>query len=126
MQPGDRVPPFVVTTADGNRADYQAFWQRRNLLLVVLPAAASAAEADYVAEIARAADDLESFDAVSVITRQPVANLAAPAALVADRWGEIRIVAEATTVAGLPSCRQLLECLQGIAHECPECQGEVK
>jgi hypothetical protein len=42
LERGDQVPHFAVTMLHGTRTDYSEIWQRRNLLLVCLPAEAPA------------------------------------------------------------------------------------
>jgi hypothetical protein len=126
LERGDLVPQFVVDAIDGTRVDYSAIWQRRNLLLIVWPGSASPDDAArYVATVA-APDDLAAFDAAIVMTSEPIAGVAAPAVIVADRWGEVYLIARAETIEALPPGKEVREWLQSVAHECPECQGEVR
>jgi hypothetical protein len=45
--------------------------------------------------------------------------------VVADRWGEIKLVAGATSVAELPSADELVEWVRFVQCACPECEGEA-
>ncbi len=122
LQPGDQVPHFNVKTLDGAGFDYEAIWQRRNLLLVVLP---EAEENDgYAAALRARGAEFKSVEAECVITRDRVAGLAAGVVL-ADKWGEIIHVVEASGPAGYPPPDELLEWLEHIHHRCPECEGEA-
>jgi hypothetical protein len=40
LQRGDLLPHFAVTTLDGGVMTYSTIWQRKNLVLVILPGAA--------------------------------------------------------------------------------------
>ena len=48
LQTGDLVPHFTVTTFSGGSFDYSDIWQRKNLVLVLLPHADSAATTKFV------------------------------------------------------------------------------
>jgi hypothetical protein len=37
LQTGDLIPHFTVTTFSGESFDYSDIWQRKNLVLVLLP-----------------------------------------------------------------------------------------
>ena len=60
------------------------------------------------------------------MTRDTVPGLPAPAALVADRWGEIAYVATAPTLDGLPAPSTLFDWLDYVVQRCPECEGEAR
>lgn len=126
LQAGDRVPHFDVTTLDGSRATYSAIWQRKNLVLLVLPAPDAPDAHLLVPSFASRAPDLADCDAVVIITADRISGAIAPAILIADRWGEIRFVDAPATIAGLPSVDTVVERLRSVDHECPECQGEVR
>lgn len=127
---GSRVPHVQVRRLDGTAFDYGQIWQRANLLLVAVPAEpGAAAGADDVAwlealDVAR--PTLEAHEAVVVVTRDPVAGLAGPRVVVADRWGEVAFVETAPRVAALPPPATLAEWLRFVDHACPECEGEAR
>jgi hypothetical protein len=120
------VPHFTVTRIDGTPAAYAGVWQLRNLLLVVLPDHPSAAESDYLARLTARDSDWTSLDTACVITRDEVSGVPRPGVLVADRWGEIHLVAGAATVGELTPLDELVEWLRYISHKCPECEGEAR
>ena len=126
-QRGDRVPHFSVARLGGGRAEYAETWQRRNLLLVTLPAAAEmavAAEA-YAAAIAAHSSGWAESETDLVITTDPVSGVPSPGVLVADRWGEIHGAWYQPTPDRLPAAEELAEWLRYLQQVCPECQGEA-
>ena len=124
---GDLIRHFAVTTVDGTPFDYHDTWQRRNLLLVALSELPlSAPTKRYMTDITDRADALATFETNYVVTIEPIPGIDAPAVLIADRWGEIYLVAHAATVSELPDAAEIFECLRYVAHECPECQGEAR
>lgn len=124
LQRGDAVPHAEVRTIEGALFRYATIWQRRNLLLVVLPA--SAAGDTYAAEVSSRGGEFRDLATECVITRDSVPGLAGPAVLVADRWGEIVHVAATARVAELPAPEALLEWLDYLERRCPECEGEAR
>jgi hypothetical protein len=54
LQRGDLIRHFEVTTLDGHRIDYANVWQRRNLVLITLPASDSDASRSYASELSGA------------------------------------------------------------------------
>jgi hypothetical protein len=60
-----------------------------------------------------------------VITRDVVAGAPSPGIVVADRWGEIVHVARGSQGTPLPEPDELLEWIDYVQHQCPECQGEA-
>ena len=126
LQRGELVPHFTVTRLDGSRASYDDIWQRKNLLLVVLPAEESAERADYVSQIGAHTQAFSAHEAECVMTTDHVLDLPRPGIVVADRWGEIYFVGSGCKVAELPKIDEILEWLRFIEHECPECQGESR
>jgi peroxiredoxin len=126
LQTGDLVPHFTVTTFRGENFDYSDIWQRKNLVLVVLPHAESAATTKLVDQFAARMPELTDDDSACVITRNSVSGIPSPGIVVADRWGEIHHVAEGNTVDDLPSPDDLIGWLRSVQHQCPECEGEAK
>jgi hypothetical protein len=122
----DHVPHFEVTRLDGSRVRYADIWQRRNLLLVLLPDWRSGPAGDYVAELTARSQELAALDTECLVTPDVVPGAPSPGVVIADRWGEIRFVRAAPAVADLPRAGELMELLRGIEHECPECQGEAR
>jgi len=120
------VPHFEVTDVHGVPVTYGSLWQRRNLVLVTLPAGESEAATQYVIALTSRTEELDRHDAECVVTRDAVDGLPPPGALVADRWGEIVLVATAPDTAALPPAEELLDWLQYLQSRCPECEGEAK
>lgn len=116
LQRGDAVPHFAVTRTDGSLARYADIWQRRNVVLVSLGDASTPGDAPGLDATA-----IEESAAALVVTREPIPGVPRPGVVIADRWGEIYFVHE-----GLPSAGEVLDWLQYIQNECPECQGEVR
>jgi hypothetical protein len=123
VNPGDLVPHFDVLTASGRRFSYRDIWQRQHLLLVALT---GDADASYLEELTAREEEVRARGAALVATNEAIPGVPAPAALVADRWGEIVYLAAAARVRELPSSAQLLEWLDYLEHRCPECEGEAR
>ena len=128
LQIHHQVPHFEVTTTSGERVRYATIWQHRPLALVCLPdrnqgVGASGADDAYLASVAALG---ASADAAVVVTRDPIDGLTAPAALVADQWGEIFFLSSASSVEQLPPAAELDEWLRWVRMKCPECEGEAK
>jgi hypothetical protein len=127
LQRGDLVPHFDVTTVHGVRVAYSAIWQRRNLVLVILPSAASETSMHDISQLDGLAAECAGRDTECVVTRDVVAGTRAPAAIVADRWGEIVYAAVGGLDGGtLPLVDDLLEWVTFLQHRCPECEGEAR
>ena len=122
---GDSVPHVAVTLVNGTPWDYAAAWQRRNLLLVTLPAAQDAATNQYIADLDAATDEWRAMETICVVTHDLIPGLVAPGVLVADRWGEVQFVVHKSSVAELPDVATLLVWVRSVEHQCPECQGEA-
>jgi len=125
LQRGHTVPFFDVLTVRNTRARYEELWQRKNLVLVCLPASDDAADA-YLAELSRRSAEFDEYCAGLVITRQPVRGLPCPGVVIADRWGEIQYLAPSSGTSGLPELRELLDTLDYVQRRCPECEGESR
>ncbi len=121
---GDDVPHFQARTIGGEVFRYDEIWQHKNLVLVTLPAAAS--DDSYVRELTARSSEFADRNSACVTTRDRLSWLPAPAALVADRWGEIVHVAAASEVAALPKPGDLLDWLEYVESRCPECEGEAR
>ena len=119
MTVGGALPFFDVTTVTGERIKYADLWQRRNVLLVCLPADETTAHTSYANALARHSAELDAYSAVPVVTRDAVAGLPQPSAVIADRWGEVQYLA-----SGLPPVQSLLDTLDYVQRRCPECEGE--
>jgi hypothetical protein len=123
---GQRVPDFTVAGIDGTPVRYVDVWQRRNLLLVVLPPGSSPESDRYAAQLASRTPELTAHDTVCLVTRESVPAVAPPAVVVADRWGEIHFAARTSGVDELPGPDELLDWLRYVQMQCPECQGETR
>jgi hypothetical protein len=126
LAPGDMVPHFQVTNSDGAVVAYSSIWQRRNLVLVTLSATASQQSCDYVSQLADYMPEFRKHDAACVVTRDHVPGCPTPGVVIADRWGEIVQVAAAPDIADLRGPRELLEWIEYLQNQCPECQGEAR
>lgn len=123
---GDLVPHFRVTDLDGHIVEYaKRAWQRRNLILVRLPAA-SIAETEYLAALSGSADALRATDTEALVTRDAIDGMPGYGVVVADRWGEIFAVHHADDLATLPSPAELVEWASFVQRQCPECRGETR
>jgi len=126
LQTGSLVPHFTVTTFSGQSFNYSDIWQRKNLVLVVLPHADSAATTKFVDQLTAQMSELTGDDSACVITRDSVSGVQSPSIVVADRWGEIHHVADGHAVADLPGPDDIIEWLRYVQHQCPECEGESR
>lgn len=125
LQPRESVPHFEVTTIDGARVAYSTIWQRRNLLLVSLHTGGPAPlRPPLLEELEGRKEQLNALATAMVITDSAVEGVPAPGVVVADRWGEIYFVRGAGAGKGLPDAAEILEWLDYIQQECPECEGE--
>ena len=125
LQRGDQVPHFEVRTSGAELFSYASIWQHKNLVLVALPGDARPDACDTLEQITRG-DTFRTRETVCVVTRDRVPGLQAPAALIADRWGEIVYVTESSRVDELPTSSDLLDWLDYVDRRCPECEGEAK
>ncbi len=125
LQRGDSVPHFDVTTVRGERFSYSTIWQRKNLVLVSLPAAESQSST-YISELVARKLEFGAKHAECVVTRDQIVGITSPGIVVADRWGEIVHVSHATHVEDLTSPQDLLDWLDHLEKRCPECEGEAK
>jgi hypothetical protein len=115
------MPHFRVTTVSGETVDYaRDVWQRKNIVLIVVPEGANeqAVSGTYV--------PLAAEDTRVVVTSAPVTGVSAPAVLIADQWGEVAHAAAASTAEELPGPGELLAWLEHVRQRCPECEGEAR
>jgi hypothetical protein len=118
LQRGHQVSHFEVQTVDGRALSYRTIWQRKNLLLVVLPESPS--DAEYVSTLRAREPEFEWLDTECIITRDAVPGIRAPAMLVADRWGEIIHIAARSESERSPAPERLLGWLEYIQNRCPD------
>jgi peroxiredoxin len=126
LSAGDLLPHFEATTVTGERFVYSHVWQRKNLLLVVLPAADRAAAVAYDRQLRDQTAAFCAADAVCIVTLDAVTGLSDRAVVIADRWGEIAHVATVDDPDRLPLPAELLEWVGYVQRRCPECEGETK
>jgi hypothetical protein len=122
MRRGDSLPHFSVTTVDGRHVEYADLWQQKNVVLVTVPADGSAAA--YASDLLGKQEVLAAHDAACIVTADPLPGLPPASVVLADRWGEIQFLA--TGQHALPSVAELVEWLEHVQHQCPECQGETR
>ena len=117
------VPHFDVTTLDGRHVQYDDIWQRRNLVLVLVTPQERDAGARYASQLEARRAEFEREETTVVVTTDAVPQLAAPAALVADRWGEILYLETASggQTWHLPDVDELLSWVHFAEIQCPEC-----
>ena len=101
---------------------YGSIWQQQHLLIVLLPPDRSEELRRYSSALAELTDHLVPQDTVCVTTTDPLPGYEAPALIIADRWGEVRVHAHGT----LPPLDDVEASLQHVRMACPECEGEWK
>ena len=121
----DLMAMFTASGADGTLFRYEDIWQRKNLLLVSLPDDDPTAAA-YATSLSVLKLNLAGYDAALLVTTTRLEGIPSPGVVVADRWGEVYYVRKADRASGLPSPDELIEWLQFVRNECPECQGETR
>jgi hypothetical protein len=121
LQRGGLVPHFEVRSIDGDLVSYSTIWQRRNLVLMTLPSDTTDDDA-YASELREHASEFADHATTCIVTRDAIDGLAAPGALVSDRWGEIVYVSS----GALPAVSDLVAWVEFIERRCPECEGEAK
>ena len=126
LRRGDLVPHFEVKTIRGDLFSYSAIWQRRNLVLLALPAAESEAPGTYISRLVARTSEFAAKNAECVVTGDRVPGIQSPAVVVADRWGEIVHVATTSQVDALTSPEELLDWVDYLDRRCPECEGEAR
>ena len=114
---GDILPFFRVAAHGGGAFAYAEIWQKKNVVLVLLPAAGAE---PCIADLEARMGDLTAYETVCVITRSPVPGLPSPGVAVA-RWGELFFVGD-----GLVPVDELIEWLRYAQMQCPECRGEER
>jgi hypothetical protein len=124
---GDLLPHFRVADLRGRPFVYRdAAWQRRNVVVVRLPAEPSAADEPYLSALAARADAFDACTAVAVATRDPIEGMPGAGVVVADRYGEIFHVEQARDIASLPPADALVEWVEFVQRQCPECRAEAR
>ncbi len=127
-----QAPHVEARRLDGTTVHYRDVWQRQNAVFVSLPDDPSAD--DYLETLRAAEDDIKAEAAVVLVLRhstepgsvQPPPPLPLSSVAVADRWGEIRVLAERDAPGSLPAPGEIIEWLRFLESECPECQGEAR
>lgn len=125
LQPHDLLPHFEVADLGGRRVRYSSIWQRKNLVLVMLPDSDPPSR-NYADRLITRLRDLNDDDTEWIVTRDPVEGLPCPGVVVADRWGEIAHVVHSSQVEDLPPPDELIEWVRYLQYRCPECEGEAK
>ena len=126
LQRGDSVPHFEARTLEGVPFSYSTIWQHKNLLLVTIPAPVSASTSAYAAEVTARLRQFGDPDLECVITHDQVPGISTPAVVVADRWGEVVFAVETSDAADLPAPQELMEWVNYVMNQCPECEGEAR
>jgi hypothetical protein len=95
-------------------------------LLVTIPTVDSDSTRAYALDVTARVRESGDRDLECVITQDPVPGISAPAVVVADRWGEIVFGVEETDVSDLPAPQELIDWLNYVRNQCPECEGEAR
>lgn len=115
------MPHFKVTTISGETIDYaKDVWQRKNLVLIAVPAGTDERE------LSPRYAPLASEDTKVVITSAAVSGITPPSVVLADQWGEIVHTAAGAAVPDLPRPDDLRAWLEHVRQRCPECEGEAR
>ena len=95
-------------------------------MLIVLPAEESEASRTYISQIAGRKSEFTARDAECVVTTDRVPGVQGPTVIVADKWGEIVHAAAASHVDELTSPQELVDWVDYLDRQCPECEGEAR
>ena len=95
-------------------------------MLVVLPAEESEAARTYISQIAARKSEFTARDAECVVTTDRVPGVEGPTVVVADKWGEIVHAAATSHVDELTSPQELVDWVDYLDSQCPECEGEAR
>jgi hypothetical protein len=120
LRAGDFLPSFTSETLDGRQMPDTQLWQRRNVVLLVAPREAIATQSSYMSSLDRRVSELKPSDTSLVISHQPIAGVAMPSIVIADRWGEIVHLAHFPS-GSWPSIDDIVEWVEFIRAQCPEC-----
>jgi hypothetical protein len=125
---GHSLPHVTLTTLTGGQFSYTDIWQREQMLLVLVPSEVTTPWARLVEALEAPRERLREMDTVLVISSEAVAGLEAPAAVVADRWGEITHASLLRVEEGklVPDVETLITWVEATLHRCPECEGEAR
>lgn len=122
LRPGELIPHFEGLTSDGRRLEYEQLWQRRNLVLFVLPPNSHDVARRYLGALEGRLAELRPDDTTLVLSDLGLARLPLGTLVIADRWGEIAHLQElASDVAAWPSIDDVLDWVEFIRMKCPEC-----
>jgi hypothetical protein len=121
LEPGHLIPHFTITTLEGREARYADLWQRCNLVLFALPRSADNAARDHLLSLQERLSEVTPDD-TAVLAGHLDPSMPKPTLLICDRWGEIAHLQELSEdVASWPSIHEILEWVQFIRVQCPEC-----
>ena len=121
LRPGDVIPHFEGFTTDG-RLEYGQLWQRRNLVLFVLPLNLHNAARTYLGALDVRLSELRPDDTTLVHSDRALERLPLGTLVIADRWGEIAHLQDlASDMAAWPSIDDVLDWVEFIQMKCPEC-----
>jgi peroxiredoxin len=126
LQRGDLVPHFEVRNLEGEPFKYSTIWQHKNLLLVTIPTLDSESTSAYALDVTARVRESGDQGVECVVTQDSVPGVSAPAVVVADRWGEIVFAVEKSSFSDLPAPQELMEWLNYVRNQCPECEGEAR
>jgi hypothetical protein len=127
LQRGDLVPHFEVMTLEAGRVNYSTIWQRRNLVLLAVPSSdPDGTFRRYAGQVAAEGRAFRHDDTEWVITSDVVPGIPSPGVIVADRWGEILLIASGSRVVDLPDPHEVAGWVTYLHHQCPECEGEAR
>jgi len=145
VHPARRLPDLALPSASGSMVRLRGGGRRSPVLVLVHARRCAACDA-FVARLGSAAAALREWDGeVLVIApagepapgsdfpflHDPEARVAsalgvrAPAAVIADQWGEVHEAREAGEEHRFPTEAEIEEWLRFLAIQCPECEGEA-
>jgi hypothetical protein len=125
---GSAVPHVTIATTNGRRVEYAELWQRKQLMLVIVPEARNAVWTAFEQQLEAARAQFEALETALVVSRDRVRGVDRPLACAADRWGEVTHIAPLEAGGGfvMPELDTLLLWAEATLHRCPECEGEAR
>jgi hypothetical protein len=116
------LPHFEGFDVNAERVRYRDFWQRRNVVVLVLGAGAGEQERAYASRLRARLLAVDRGDlAFAALSPAPV-GLSAPALVVGDRWGEIVHSEDLPPeMSRWPSPDEVLEWVTYVRCRCEEC-----
>jgi hypothetical protein len=144
---GDRLPDIALPSASGTGTVRLCPGGRLNPVIVALHGGGCDECRAWLDRLAASADALREWDAHVVVIVPEIAillsdmpfvvavdadgvfaartGLRGAAVLIADQWGEVAHATDVGEGHGLPEVGEIVEWVQFLATQCPECEGEA-